>query len=65
MLFFNAVAMKIIAMGVEPPLGAFGCRTNLRHDFPEPRRMVHLDKMRNFMCRKVIQHIRRRENEPP
>lgn len=65
MLFFNPVAMKIIAVGIEPSLGALGRRTNLGYNFPESRRVVHLDEMRNLMCRKIIQHIRRRENQPP
>ena len=41
--------MQIRAVGVEPGLGAFRIRRNLHQQFPETRRMVHLDKMRDFM----------------
>src|SRR5258708_10927801 len=50
---------------MEPFLGALdvlAARSDLQ---PESRRVVHLDQMRDFMGGEIIQHIGRRENQPP
>ncbi len=64
-LVLDAVAMQIIAVGIEPGLGALDMTADLRDDPPEPCRMIHLDEMRHFMGGEVIQHERRRQDQPP
>jgi len=64
-LVLDAVAMQIVAVGVEPVLGALAVTADLCDDPPEPRRMVHLDKMGHFMSGEVIQHVWRCEDQPP
>jgi hypothetical protein len=64
-LVLNAVAMQIVAVGIEPGLGALDMTADFRDYPPEPRRMIHLDEMRHFMGGEVIQHEGRRQNQPP
>ena len=64
-LFFDPVAMQIVAVNIEPLLGALGLRTDTRNDLPEPRRVVHLDQMRDLMSGEIVEHIRWREDQPP
>ena len=64
-LVLDPVTMQIVAVGVEPALGAFDMAADAAADAPEPRRVVHLDQMRNFMRGEIIQHIGRREDQPP
>jgi hypothetical protein len=64
-LILDPVAVQIIAVGVEPGLGAVDMAADLAHDAPEPRRVVHLDEMRHFMGGEIVQHVGRREDQPP
>ena len=57
--------MQIGAMGVEPRLGAILAGAETLNEAPEPRGMVHLDQMGHFMRGEVIEHMARRQNEPP
>ena len=61
----DPVAVQVIAVGVEPLLGAFGRGADPRHHPPEPRRVVHLDKMRHFMGGQIVEHEGRRKDQPP
>ena len=51
--------------GVEPALGAFDVIADPRDHLPEPRRVVHLDEMRDLVGGEIIQHIGWRQDEPP
>src|ERR1700674_1551935 len=64
-LVADAVAMQVVAVGVEPGLGALDMIAGPCDDPPEPRRMVHFDKMDHLMGGKVVQHVRRRKDQPP
>ena len=57
--------MQIVAARIEPFLGALDVIADPRDHPPEPRRVVHLDQMRDFMGGEIIQHIGRREDQPP
>ena len=57
--------MQIVAGVVEPLLGALDMAADLGDHFPEPRRMIHLDQMRHLVRGEIIEHVWRRENEPP
>ncbi len=61
-LVFYSVAMQVVAMRVEPGLSPFNVTADSRHDFPESRRMVHLDQVRNLMGREIIEHVGRRQD---
>src|SRR3984885_10247509 len=61
----DTVAVQIIAMCVQPCLGAFDMVADFRDDLPEPRRVVHFDEVRYLMGGEVVQHIGRREDQPP
>src|SRR5579859_4572365 len=61
----DAVAVQIIAVGVEPGLSALDMAADPRDDLPELRRMVHFDEMGDLVGREIVQHIGRRENQPP
>ena len=61
----QAIAVQIGAMHVEPGLGARHIRANAIDQPPEPRRVIHLDEMRHFMRGEIIQHERRRQDQPP
>ena len=57
--------MQIVAVGVEPRLGPFDMAADFRNDLPEPRRVVHLDEMGDLVGGEIVQHIGRREDQPP
>ena len=57
--------MQVVAVGVEPGLGAFNMIADLSDHPPEPRRMVHFDEMGRLLGGKIVQHIGRREDQPP
>src|ERR1700722_18639588 len=61
----DTVTVQIVAVCVQPGLGAFDMVADFRDDLPEPRRMVHLDEVRYLMCGEVIKHVRRCEDQPP
>ena len=61
----HAEAVQVGAVDVEPRLGAVGVRADAVHQPPEPRRVVHLDQMRHLVDGEIVQHERRREDEPP
>jgi hypothetical protein len=64
-LVLNAVAMQVVAVGIEPGLGALDMTADFPDHPPEPRRMIHLDEMRHFMGGEIIQHEGRRQDQPP
>src|ERR1700686_4980885 len=64
-LVLDPVAMQVVAVGVEPGLGALDVTTDPADHSPEPRRMIHFDEMGHLMAGEIIQHIRRREDQPP
>ena len=64
-LVLDPVTMQIVAVGVEPALGAFDVVADAVDDAPEAGRMVHLDQMRHFMGGEIIQHIGWRQDQPP
>src|ERR1700724_3738975 len=64
-LVLYAVAMQVVAVGVEPGLGALDVTADPADHSPEPRRMIHFDEMGHLMAGEIIQHIRRREDQPP
>src|SRR4249920_3586605 len=64
-LILDPVPMQIIAVGVEPALGALDVIADPVHHPPEPRRMVHLDEMRHFMRGEIVEHEGRRQDQPP
>src|ERR1700680_2147695 len=61
----DPVAMQVVAMGVEPGLGALDMVANLVDDPPESRRVVHLDEMRHLMGSKIVEHVGRSQDQPP
>src|SRR5689334_23102466 len=61
----HAEAMQVVAMGIEPGLGAFGRRTDAPDHAPELHRVVHLDEMPDFMGREIVQHEGRCEDQTP
>src|SRR5262249_42130917 len=61
----DPVAVQIVAVSVEPALGALDRGTDARHHAQEPRRMVHLDQMSDLMGGEIIEHERRRQDQPP
>src|SRR5689334_23552256 len=65
LLILDAVAVQIVAVGVEPGLGAIHRRADAADGLPEPQRVVHLDQMRDFMCGEIVEHVRRREDQAP
>ena len=52
-------------MDIEPSLGAFVIRTKASNQPPEPGGMVHLNEMRHFVRREVIEDETGRQDEPP
>src|SRR5262245_19573671 len=62
-LILDPVAMQIVAVGIEPALGALDVIADAADHAPEPRRVVHLDEVRHFMRGEIIQHKGRRENQ--
>src|SRR6185369_3451011 len=64
-LILDAVAMQVVAIGVEPALGAFDMVADAADDPPEPRRVVHLDEMGDLMGGEIVQHIGRRQDQSP
>ena len=48
-LILDPVTMQVVAVGVEPALGAFDVVADAADDAPEPRRVVHFDEMSHFM----------------
>src|ERR1700722_8918460 len=61
----DPVTVQIVAMCVQPGLGAFDMVADFRNDLPESRRVVHFNEVRHLMGGEVVQHIRRREDQPP
>src|SRR4029077_4447382 len=61
----NPVTMQIVAVGIEPALGALDMAAGFCDHAPKPRRMVHLDQMRHFMRGEIVQYVRRRKDQPP
>ena len=61
----HAEAVQVGAVDVEPGLGAVRIRADAVDQPPEPRRVVHLDQMRHLMHGEIVQHERRREDQPP
>src|SRR6266446_2304722 len=57
----DAVTMQIVAVRIEPPLGALDRGTDFRDHAPESRRMVHLDQMRDLVGGEIVQHEGRRQ----
>src|SRR6185295_20374408 len=43
-LILDPVSMQVVAVGVEPALGAFDMVADAADDAPEPGRVVHLDE---------------------
>jgi len=64
-LVLNAGTMQVVAMGIEPVLGALDMAADPAADPPEPRRVIHLDEMRDLMGGQIVQHVGRREDQPP
>ena len=64
-LVLDAVAVQVVAVGVEPGLGALDMVADPGHDSPEPRRVVHFHEMRDLMCGEIVQHVRRCQDQPP
>src|SRR5260370_27191994 len=64
-LILNAVAMQVVAVGIEPGLGALDMIADPVDHPPEPRRMIHLDEMRDLVRGEIVQHVGRREDQPP
>ncbi len=52
-------------MHVEPDFRALHRRAVPRQQPPEPRRVVHLLKVRNLVGGEVVEHERRRQDQPP
>ena len=61
----SAEAMKAGAVMLQPFLRAVGFRKQAMRDFPEGGRMIHVDEMRDFMRGEIVEHERRREDQPP
>src|SRR5690349_19418771 len=61
----QAIAMQVAAVHVEPDLGALMVGAEAPHQPPEPRRVVHLDEMRDLVGGEICEHEARGENEPP
>src|SRR5262245_14011479 len=64
-LILDPVTMQIVAVGIEPALGALDVIAGAPDHAPEPRRVVHLDEVRHFMRGEIVQHEGRREDQPP
>src|SRR5467141_3783235 len=57
--------MQVVAVGIEPGLGALDMTADPCDDPPKPRRMIHFDEMGYLMGGKIVQHIGRREDQAP
>jgi hypothetical protein len=57
--------MQFTAMDVEPYLGSFVIRAKALDQAPKPRGMIHLDEVRDFVRREIVEHETRRQDEPP
>src|SRR5690242_18653973 len=64
-LILDPIPVQIVAVRIEPPLGALYRRADPRHHLPEPRRVVHLDEMRHFVGGEIVEHEGRREDQAP
>ena len=60
-----SIPVQRIAVGVEPALGALPVRADACDHAPERARVVHLDQVRDFVRRQVVEHMRRREDQSP
>ena len=60
-----AEAVERSSVPLQPGLGVIRALTKLVDDPPEFRRMVHLLEMRHFMRSEIVQHVGRREDQPP
>ena len=61
----RAEAVQTGAVDPQPRLGALGLGEEAARQFPERRRMVHVDDVRDFVRGEIVENIRRRENQPP
>ena len=59
------VAMQVGAVRVKPGLGAAHLGADAFNQAPEAARMIHIDEMRDFMSREIVEDKRRRQNESP
>src|SRR5262245_22089753 len=57
--------MKFRAVHVKPDAGTLRVATQAVQHAPEPRSMIHFDEMRHLMRRKILKHVRRRQDETP
>src|SRR6266702_4388098 len=64
-LILDPVPVQIIAVRIEPLLGALHRRTGFSAHAPEPRRVVHLDEMGDFVGGKIVEHVGRCEDQAP
>src|SRR6202007_1491053 len=64
-LVADPIAMQVVAVGIEPGLGALDMAADPGDHPPESRRMIHLDQMRHLMGGEIVHHIGRREDQPP
>src|SRR4051794_20301489 len=64
-LILDPIPVQIVAVRIEPLLGALHRRADLAADTPESRRVVHLDEMGDLVRGEVVEHVRRREDQAP
>src|SRR4051812_34797858 len=64
-LILDPVAVQVVAVRIEPLLGALHRRADLAADAPEPRRVVHLNEMGDLVGGEIVEHVRRREDQAP
>src|SRR5262249_4446905 len=62
---FQAVAMQIGTMGVQPRLGTLHFWAYSAQHAPEPPRVVHFDEMGDLVCGEIVEHVARRQHEAP
>src|SRR4051794_16564343 len=64
-LILDPVPVQIVAVCIEPLLGALHRRADLAADAPESRRVVHLDEMGDLVRGEIVEHIGRCEDQAP
>ena len=62
---FRAEAVQVGAVDLQPRLGALGLGKQPARQLPEHRRMVHVHDMRDLVRGEIVEHIGRREDQPP
>lgn len=61
----SAIAVQFAPVRFQPKFRTIQIRCENPGQFPEPGRMVHVDKVRDLVSRQIIQHMGGCQNQPP